>query len=129
MRLKLVLPNPHQLKVKVKVFYLLVLLSLPGCAAQISHEKLLPGIENLRTALFIDIEFSENINQTCRNKVLQASGKPASVFTYFGACSVIVPDSELTPGMTPSCKIVLPKNDWHKALQHEILHCMGYAHK
>jgi len=107
--------------------FLTILLS--GCFAKVSHEKFLPGVETLRTNFVVTIKFVSDINQACRHQVLKASGQSAPWLTYYGACSVILPDSGLLPGVTPTCLIYLPETDWHSALQHEILHCMGYAHE
>jgi hypothetical protein len=104
-------------------------LILGGCAAQISYEKLFPGVKQVRTNVQIELEFVDSPNDVCRNEVKQATGKSAPLMSYFGACAIIEPDTNLKPDVMPTCKIILPKENWHKAMEHEIFHCLGYDHE
>jgi hypothetical protein len=106
-----------------------ILFLLNACAAQVSYEKLFPGVKQVRTDLKVHIEFSEDPNEACRNEVKAATGKAPPVMVYYGACAIIEPDANLKPGVLPTCKIILPKDSWHKAMEHEIFHCLGYDHE
>lgn len=106
---------------------LFCLLLLSGCVAQISQEKLLPGIESLRTQFDVSVEFSDTINQTCRQRLSSLTGRKPDLLVSYGACSVVYPDSALTG--RPTCLIILPHENWHEAMEHEIFHCMGFAHQ
>jgi hypothetical protein len=104
-------------------------LLLGGCAAEISHSKLMPGVASTRTALNVSIAFEDKIDDFCRDKVKSLTGVTPGFFIHYGACSVVQPDRLIKPDALPLCEIFLPRENWQPALQHEILHCMGFDHR
>lgn len=104
-------------------------LLLGGCAAEISHSKLMPGIESIRSRINLDISFHDDVHRDCQEKVKDLTGKTPGFFIHYGACSVVQPDHLIKPETSSRCEILLPRENWQPALQHEILHCMGFDHR
>ncbi len=106
---------------------LLTIMLSVGCTANISIEEMMPGIKETRNRIDVSIEYHEHINQACRETIRNLTGKEPDVFTYYRACSVVYPDAAGED--IPTCLILLPESNWQTAMEHEIFHCMGFAHQ
>ena len=88
------------LKSCIYLFVFAIVMSQTGCST-VSHDKLFAHVNHVRTNFEVKIEFSNQVEQRCRQKYIDNNLRPPSNSIIFSACAILLPDSALPPGEKP----------------------------